>query len=127
MADEASNGRKWRVGGKVPLNVYEGDRPMFQCHTPEDASRVVELLNKGGELAELERTLRHLTIENEANMELARRLSERPDAPQITLELLRDEIVARIPDDDDALIKIRATVCHFVWVVNKRFTEEALK
>jgi hypothetical protein len=35
----------WRVGGKVPLNVYEGDRPMFQCHTPEDAARVVELLN----------------------------------------------------------------------------------
>jgi hypothetical protein len=35
----------WRVGGKVPLNVYEGDRPMFQCHTPEDAARIVGLLN----------------------------------------------------------------------------------
>ncbi len=35
----------WRIGGKVPLNVYEGDRPMFQCHTPEDASRVVSILN----------------------------------------------------------------------------------
>jgi hypothetical protein len=35
----------WRVGGKVPLNVYEGDRPMFQCHTPEDASRIVSMLN----------------------------------------------------------------------------------
>jgi hypothetical protein len=31
----------WRVGGKVPLNVYENDRPMFQCHTPEDAARIV--------------------------------------------------------------------------------------
>lgn len=37
----------WRVGGKVALNVYEGDRPMFQCHTPEDAQRVIELLNAG--------------------------------------------------------------------------------
>lgn len=35
----------WRVGGKVPLNVYEGDRPMFQCHTPEDAARIVAALN----------------------------------------------------------------------------------
>lgn len=35
----------WRVGGRVPLNVYEGDKPMFQCHTPEDAARVVALLN----------------------------------------------------------------------------------
>ncbi len=35
----------WRVGGKVPLNVYEGDTPMFQCHTPEQAARVVKLLN----------------------------------------------------------------------------------
>lgn len=35
----------WRVGGKIPLNVYEGDKPMFQCHTPEDAERIVRLLN----------------------------------------------------------------------------------
>jgi hypothetical protein len=26
----------WRVGSKVPLNVYEGDRPVCQCHNPED-------------------------------------------------------------------------------------------
>lgn len=36
----------WRVGGKIPLNVYEGDAPMFQCHTPEDATRIVEQLNR---------------------------------------------------------------------------------
>ena len=36
----------WRVGGKVPLNVYHHDRPMFQCHTPEDAGRIVHLLNQ---------------------------------------------------------------------------------
>jgi hypothetical protein len=37
---------KWRTGGKIPLNVYEGDRPMFQCHTPEDAGRIVAMLNQ---------------------------------------------------------------------------------
>lgn len=36
----------WRVGKSVPINVYEGDKPMFQCHTPEDAARIVALLNK---------------------------------------------------------------------------------
>lgn len=44
---------KWRVGGKVPLNVYEDDRPMFQCHTPEDATRVVLLLNGQEEAGKL--------------------------------------------------------------------------
>ena len=38
---------KWRVGSRVPLNVYENDRPMFQCHTVVDAARVVALLNAG--------------------------------------------------------------------------------
>jgi hypothetical protein len=23
----------WRVGSKIPLNVYEGDRPVCQCHS----------------------------------------------------------------------------------------------
>lgn len=41
---------KWSVGGKVPLNVYENDRPMFQCHTPEDAERIVSLLNENANL-----------------------------------------------------------------------------
>lgn len=31
----------WRVGTKNPLNVYEGDRSVCQCHTPEDAARIV--------------------------------------------------------------------------------------
>ena len=35
----------WRVGSKVPLNVYEGDRPVCQCHTPEDAARIVAAMN----------------------------------------------------------------------------------
>ncbi len=36
----------WRVGTKVPLNVYEGDHPVCQCHTPEDATRIVAALNQ---------------------------------------------------------------------------------
>lgn len=36
---------KFRVGSKVKLNVYEGDQPIFQCHTSEEAERIVALLN----------------------------------------------------------------------------------
>lgn len=35
----------WRVGTKIPLNVYEGDRPVCQCHTAEDAARIVAAMN----------------------------------------------------------------------------------
>lgn len=35
----------WRVGFKVPLNVYEGDRPVCQCHSEEDAKRIVVACN----------------------------------------------------------------------------------
>ena len=35
----------WRVGGKIALNVYEDDLPMFQCHHPDDATRIVSMLN----------------------------------------------------------------------------------
>jgi len=39
----------WRVGSKVPLNVYEVNRPVCQCHSEEDAQRIV------GAFAEVER------------------------------------------------------------------------
>ncbi len=38
----------WRVGGRVKLNVYEGNnpgRPICQCHTVEDAQRIVDAVN----------------------------------------------------------------------------------
>jgi hypothetical protein len=35
----------WRVGQKVPVNVYEGDRPVCQCHSPEDAALIVASVN----------------------------------------------------------------------------------
>lgn len=35
----------FRLGRKVLLNVYEGDAPLFQCHTADDAARIVDLLN----------------------------------------------------------------------------------
>jgi hypothetical protein len=37
----------WRVGHKVPINVYEGDRPVCQCHTAEDAGAIVQGMNVG--------------------------------------------------------------------------------
>ena len=40
----------WRVGLKVPLNIYEGDRPVCQCHQPEDAERIVAAMNARQEL-----------------------------------------------------------------------------
>jgi hypothetical protein len=36
---------KWRIGTKVPINVYEGDRPICQCHTVSDAKRIVAAMN----------------------------------------------------------------------------------
>jgi hypothetical protein len=39
----------WRVGLKVPINVYEGDRPVCQCHTAEDAQRIVSAMNRDDE------------------------------------------------------------------------------
>ena len=37
---------KWRLGTKVPINVYEGDRPVCQCHTAEDAKVIVRAVNE---------------------------------------------------------------------------------
>ncbi len=36
---------KWRVGSKVPLNVYDGDRPVCQCHGFMDALEIVNAMN----------------------------------------------------------------------------------
>ncbi len=37
--------KRWRVGAKVKLNVYDGDRPVCQCHNEQDASRIAAALN----------------------------------------------------------------------------------
>ena len=56
---------EWRVGSKVPINVYEGDRPICQCHTAIDAKRIVEAVNKFRTLEQraikAEQELRELT------------------------------------------------------------------
>jgi hypothetical protein len=36
---------RYRVGRKVPLNIYDGDRPVCQTHDPEDAALIVAALN----------------------------------------------------------------------------------
>ena len=43
--DELRGAMSWRVGGKVPLNVYDGDRPVCQCHNEVDALRIVAAMN----------------------------------------------------------------------------------
>lgn len=35
----------WRVGPQTRINVYEGDRPVCQCHNEEDAQRIVDAVN----------------------------------------------------------------------------------
>lgn len=37
--------KAWRLGTKMPLNVYSGDRPVCQCHTMEDAAMIVAAMN----------------------------------------------------------------------------------
>jgi len=39
---------RWRVGTHVPLNVYEGNRPVCQCHNSDDAARIVAAMNAKG-------------------------------------------------------------------------------
>ena len=36
----------WRIGSKVPMNVYDGDRPVCQAHTAEDAALIVSAVNQ---------------------------------------------------------------------------------
>lgn len=36
---------RWRVGRKVPINVYDGDRPVCQCQTAIDAREIVRAVN----------------------------------------------------------------------------------
>jgi hypothetical protein len=40
-----STTQTWRVGSKVGLNVYKGSLPVCQCHTEEDARKIVEAVN----------------------------------------------------------------------------------
>lgn len=45
--------REWRVGHKVPINVYEGDRPVCQCQTAEYAALIVEAVNAHSRASQL--------------------------------------------------------------------------
>lgn len=52
----------FRVGTTVQINVYEGSRPVFQAHTPEEAARLVALLNAGVDAERMEK-LNHELLE----------------------------------------------------------------
>ena len=38
--------RLWRIGTKIPINVYDGDRPVCQCQTVMDARLIVAAVNE---------------------------------------------------------------------------------
>lgn len=39
--EASASAARWRVGSQVPINVYEGDRPVCQCHNVTDARLIV--------------------------------------------------------------------------------------
>lgn len=50
MSDEqamltAEERPQWRVGRRMPINVYEGESPVGQCQTPEYAQVIVDAVN----------------------------------------------------------------------------------
>lgn len=47
--DPLGRSASWRVGRTIPINIYEGDRPICQCHTVEDARRIVAAMNRARE------------------------------------------------------------------------------
>jgi hypothetical protein len=53
---------KWHIGSKVPINVYEGDRPICQCHTTIDAKRIVGAMNAPDVNTELLNALEQQTL-----------------------------------------------------------------
>lgn len=44
----------WRVGSKIPINVYDGDRPVCQCQTVLDAKLIVAAVNQWLAMAKLD-------------------------------------------------------------------------
>ena len=44
---------RWRVGTHVPINVYDGDRPVCQCQTAVDAAKIVRAVNTLKGIAEI--------------------------------------------------------------------------
>lgn len=44
---------RYRQGSKVPINVYDGDEPIFQAHDAASAMKLVGLLNMGWHLTQV--------------------------------------------------------------------------
>lgn len=42
----------WRVGTKIPLNLYKDERPVCRCHNEEDARELAAGMNAAYALAE---------------------------------------------------------------------------
>ena len=53
----------WRVGRTIPINVYEGDRPVCQCHNEDDARRIVAAMNRSSSIPCVIPTINLLDLE----------------------------------------------------------------
>lgn len=49
----------WRVGSRVPLNVYEGDSPVCQCHNIRHAREIVNAMNQMASVRRVKNPNRH--------------------------------------------------------------------
>jgi hypothetical protein len=66
----------WRTGRKIELNVYKGDKPMFQCHSRRDAKRAVRLLNWGERWLDALRLLERVVLTSSSDAELKNDIAE---------------------------------------------------
>lgn len=70
----------WRIGAKVPLNIYAGDRPVCQCHNAQDAALIVAAVNR-------RQRSEQLATENAA---LAQRVEELEDQQEDAIEMAKE-------------------------------------
>ena len=95
---------KWRVGTKVPLNIYRDDVPICQCHSDIDSRFIVAGMNQVEYLLESERSLRE---QNDALNEL-RQIREEMKTADWVRRL--GEIEARQREADESLTGVSKRV-----------------
>lgn len=105
----------WRVGKKVPLNVYEGDRSVCQCHNEMDAALIVTAMNSNNQevaqclRAELSETRRQLgkALKKALHAMESAYYELEPGAPQMGDQFIRqDDMNTRIDLVRKALAQI---------------------
>jgi len=106
VVQQSAASGKWRIGHKVPLNVYKGDYPVCQCHTPQEALEIVDGMNAKAHLEQAAHDTWHLihglmAMRDGATDELLQEctdelLQECADALQAALAKARGEVPMRL-------------------------------